>query len=135
MKIFFLAFALIVPTQGLAMCSDSSAQALRAIVGGDHFNAASDNIYGGVADASIRAHLDTQFDAAALALADACAHNVSAAELLTIFKTYLDGMDRETRDTEDAEHVAGFYEKMLDSLEIESSDGILNDWLYGFDPV
>nr|WP_315422506.1 DUF4844 domain-containing protein [uncultured Pedobacter sp.] len=37
-------------------------------------------------------------------------------------------------DTEDKEAVCLYFEKMMDAVELESSGGILNTWLYGFNP-
>lgn len=38
-------------------------------------------------------------------------------------------------DTEDRERVCGYFEEMMDAVGLESSGGILNRWLYGFDPT
>jgi len=37
-------------------------------------------------------------------------------------------------DTEDKEAVCLCFEKMMDAVELTSSGGILNTWLYGFNP-
>ena len=37
-------------------------------------------------------------------------------------------------DTEDREMVCEYLDRLLDIFGIESSDGLLNEWLYGFDP-
>jgi len=37
-------------------------------------------------------------------------------------------------DTEERERLCGYLEEIMDIVGIESSDGLLNDWLYGFDP-
>jgi hypothetical protein len=37
-------------------------------------------------------------------------------------------------DTEDKEAICLYFEKMMDAVELESSGGILNTWLYGFNP-
>lgn len=36
-------------------------------------------------------------------------------------------------DTEDREQVCHYFEEMMDAVGMESSGGILNTWLYGFD--
>lgn len=38
-------------------------------------------------------------------------------------------------DTEGKEAICLYFEKMMDAVELESSGGILNTWLYGFDPL
>ena len=34
-------------------------------------------------------------------------------------------------DTEDREYICGYFEKIMDAIEMESSGGVLNQWLYG----
>lgn len=34
-------------------------------------------------------------------------------------------------DTEDREYICGYFEKIMDAIELESSGGVLNQWLYG----
>ena len=36
-------------------------------------------------------------------------------------------------DTEDRERVCGYFEEIMDAVGLESSGGILNEWMYGFD--
>lgn len=38
-------------------------------------------------------------------------------------------------DTEDRERVCGYFEELMDIVGLESSDGQLNDFMYGFDPT
>jgi hypothetical protein len=40
----------------------------------------------------------------------------------------------EPGDTEDRERLCGYLEEIMEIFGIESSDGLLNRWLYGFDP-
>lgn len=37
-------------------------------------------------------------------------------------------------DTTDREMVCSYYENLMDLVNLESSEGLLNTWLYGFDP-
>ena len=37
-------------------------------------------------------------------------------------------------DTEDRERVCHYFEELMDIVGLESSDGLLNDFMYGFDP-
>jgi hypothetical protein len=113
------------------MSKETSAQALRAMVGHDHFAAAPGTLYTGVSDGLLKAKLNAKIDAAAIALANAATAKASTAQLLAILKEQLAGIERDVLDTEDAEHVAELFERMLDSLGIQSSEGIINDWLYG----
>ncbi|MDI9862534.1 DUF4844 domain-containing protein [Flectobacillus roseus] len=38
-------------------------------------------------------------------------------------------------DTEDRERVCSYFEELMDIVGLESSDGHLNDFMYGFDPT
>lgn len=53
------------------------------------------------------------------------------AELLHILAHGISQIDPDTLDTEDREQVATTFESFLDIVGLESSDGILNKWLYG----
>jgi hypothetical protein len=135
MKRTLIALTLFVSAQVAGMPIDTPAQALLAKVGHDHFAAASDGLYTGVSDSSLKTQLNAKIDAAAVAFANAASTKASAPQILAILKEHLGGIDREVLDTEDAEHVAGLFEQMLDGFGIQGSDGILNNWLYGFDPA
>jgi flagellar basal body-associated protein FliL len=52
--------------------------------------------------------------------------------VMSQFKQALDSF--ETNDTEERERFCQYLEEIMDILKIESSDGLLNRWLYGFDP-
>lgn len=41
--------------------------------------------------------------------------------------------DQFNLDTEDSERVCGYYQQIMDAIGLESSNGIINNWLYGFD--
>jgi hypothetical protein len=49
-------------------------------------------------------------------------------EFLEMLKSF------ENDDTEEREQACSYCERVMDLLGIESSDGMLNTWLYGFDP-
>ncbi|HAK29637.1 MAG TPA: hypothetical protein DCO90_10465 [Sphingobacterium sp.] len=36
-------------------------------------------------------------------------------------------------DTEDREKLCAYFEDILDGIDLESSGGVINRWLYGFD--
>jgi hypothetical protein len=37
-------------------------------------------------------------------------------------------------DTEDREYVCSSFEKIMDAIDLKSSNGVLNKWMYGFNP-
>jgi hypothetical protein len=105
------------------------------MLGHDHFAAEHKGLYTGVRDPMLRARLNSQVDSAAKALALASERKATPGQLLEILKSHLLAIDRDALETEDAEHVAGMFEQMLDALGIASSGGALNTWMYGFDPA
>ena len=117
------------------MASGTPAQTLRAMLGHDHFAAEHKGLYTGVRDPLLRARLNLQVDSAVRALVLASERKATPAQLLEILKAHLLAIDRDALETEDAEHVAGMFEQMLDALGIASSGGALNTWMYGFDPA
>ena len=38
-------------------------------------------------------------------------------------------------DTEDRERVCHYFEELMDIVGLQSSDGLLNNFMYGFDPT
>jgi hypothetical protein len=119
------------------MTIDTRIQALRTIIGQDHFAAENGGLglYVGVSNKALRSQLNAGVDGAAEALAVAVSGEASDSQLLAILEQHLLQIDRDSLDTEDAEQVAGQFEALLDAVEIESSGGILNTWMYGFDPT
>ncbi|EPC7181006.1 DUF4844 domain-containing protein [Acinetobacter baumannii] len=53
------------------------------------------------------------------------------AELLHVLAHGISQIDPDTLDTEDREQVATTFESFLDIVGLESSEGILNKWVYG----
>ncbi|WP_165967444.1 DUF4844 domain-containing protein [Luteimonas aestuarii] len=89
----------------------------------------------GTTEPALKARLNSQIDAAAEALASKAVHGASDAELLEEMGTRIAAIDRDSLDTENAEKVASAFEAMLEPLGLYSSDGLLNTWMYGFDPA
>lgn len=130
---FLLAVLLARPASAFAL--PGSAQALRTIVGQDHFAAGPGDLYTGLHDAAGKARINAAIDAAAAALAEAVDAGASDPQLLAILGRHLRAIDREALDTEDAERVAASFERMLDALGLPGSGGAIDEWLYGFDPA
>ena len=63
----------------------------------------------------------------------ACENAVTEKELLNLLKEKIELFERNNLDTEDAENVASKFESILDCVGLESSGGVLNNWMYGFD--
>ena len=57
--------------------------------------------------------------------------SIKKTDVLIVFSEKLNFFNDE--DTEEKEQATGYCETIMDMLNIESSDGTLNEWLYGFD--
>ena len=53
-------------------------------------------------------------------------------EYQQLIKTGLTKFDILGLDTEDREKVCGYFEEIMDAVNLESSGGAINEWLYGF---
>lgn len=115
------------------MNKENAIQMLDTMLSEDNFGP--DNfLYSGVLDESLKNKLSIKFseiilDFKKLVLSDAA----SSEQLLKLLDLSINKFDRESLDTEDAENLAAQFEKIMDCVELESSEGILNDWMYGFD--
>lgn len=54
-------------------------------------------------------------------------------DLQLIIKTGLNRFNDLNLDTEDRERLCMYYQEIMDMVNLESSNGIINNWLYGFD--
>lgn len=57
----------------------------------------------------------------------------SDVEFQKIIFSGLNRFDSYDLDTEDRERICGYYEEIMDAIELQSSGGVINKWLYGFD--
>lgn len=57
--------------------------------------------------------------------------NFTDPEYRDLMKESLKKFDVYNLDTEDREYICGYFEKIMDAIELESSGGVLNQWLYG----
>jgi hypothetical protein len=93
-------------------------------------------IYTGVSNPALKATLTSLINKAAEDFKNTAANNPSeeayqhdiATGLARFNKLYME------LDTEDREQVCHYFEEMMDCVELESSNGQLNNWMYGFDP-
>lgn len=106
-------------------------QQLQQFQAQDHF-AADGDFYTGVQDATLKQSLNDKVAQAAqrfINLYQQCQPGRDA-----LLQTLSDGIyqiDPDTLDTEDREQVAFTFEQFLDITGLESSNNILNTWLYG----
>ena len=116
------------------MSEDTNAiQCLRRLISKDNFAEVPGTLYTGVQNPSERIKLNAQFSSAVELLIAAANHGATTSEYLAIIDKQINGFERAHLDTEDAEQVASNFELALNCLGIESSGGILNKWMYGFE--
>jgi hypothetical protein len=127
--VLLLGILLALAAVGCTSAGARSPDTLRDMIGKDHFAGAH-----GMTDPALKAELNARIDEAAEALAALASSGASDAELLEHMGARLNAIDRDALDTEDAEVVASAFEAMLEPLGLRSSNGLLNTWMYGFDP-
>jgi hypothetical protein len=111
---------------------DAIAQ-LRALAARDNF-AADGALYTGVHDPALRASLNSKIDATIGKFIASVQHHATKKDYVALLASEISGFPRENLETDDAEQVATNFELIMDCIGLESSDGILNNWMYGFDP-
>ena len=109
-------------------------QQLQALSQRDNFSEDPKTMYTGVSDPTQRAQLNRQFRLAVDAFSAAVSRGASQDQYQKLLVSEIGKFDRDSLDTEDAEQVANCFEKIMDGIGLDSSDGALNDWMYGFDP-
>ena len=106
-------------------------QQLQQFQAQDHF-AADGDFYTGVQDATLKQSLNDKVAQAAQRFINLYQQGQPGKDAL--LQTLSDGIyqiDPDTLDTEDREQVAFTFEQFLDITGLESSNNILNTWLYG----
>lgn len=90
------------------------------------------NLYPGAPNEDIRANsekaVNAMFDRLLLDLRKSSRKSFVLLQFEEMLKCF------ETDDTEEREEACGYCEQVMALLGIESSDGFLNKWLYGFNP-
>jgi hypothetical protein len=89
--------------------------------------------YTGVLDPVERQHDETAMNDLIDKIAAGIESHPNKKFVLDEFSAALKNFDR-AADTEDRERVCMNIEKIMDIVGLESSDGLLNNWLYGFPP-
>jgi len=106
---------------------------LRALKGRPKFLPEEDGSYTGVQDPAARRAAEAAINGVIERVEALLPDRATKAAVLKEFSTGLDQLA--LTDTEDREQAAGYLEQIMDCLGMESSDGLLNKWMYGFDPT
>jgi hypothetical protein len=135
MRQVLLALAFLVTTGSLqagdTVYSTNEIAALEQLALRDNFQPSA--LYTGVKDPALRARLNSNIHHCVRQALAAARKGATSDEIVTLIKESIWHIPRVDLETEDAEHYALGYEAILDALEIESSNGVLNNWMYGFD--
>ncbi len=107
-------------------------QSLEQLKGTRKFTTDSTTFYPGAVSERDRERLEKAINEIIDHLLAAHTESLDKQAVLKEFKTSLVALDME--DSEDKDQVCVYLEKIMDIFQIESSDGLLNDWRYGFDP-
>ncbi|MDE2420055.1 MAG: DUF4844 domain-containing protein [Gammaproteobacteria bacterium] len=106
------------------------AHALQHFISAPKFMA--DGSYSGVMPDSKRISYEKSINELATRLLARQSSTLSKQDVLNEFKITLHEFDFASSDDKDC--LLGYVEKIMDILGIDSSDGLLNTWRYGFDP-
>lgn len=107
-------------------------EAIKQYISRDKFSETAD--YPGIGDEELRKPLNELLNILAKTF-QKLAHNQPNAKLYQIaIKQLLDNMNNIYLDSEDQDQFCSSIEALMDIVGLESSDGLLNTWRYGFDP-
>lgn len=96
------------------------------------FNEDKNLYYRGISDISLREKLNNLLNNSA----DQFIEEIKSNRVDNFLKIIEDGVNQFnylSLDTDDRERVCLYYEQLMDCMAIDSSKGILNTWMYGFD--
>jgi hypothetical protein len=92
-----------------------------------------DFFYSGAPTEALRVDAESKVNALLDRLLASLTPDSRKSAVLDEFKTALTGFTQ--TDTEERERFCSYLENIMDITGIESSDGLLNNWMYGFDPA
>ena len=100
----------------------------------DNFKAEENDLYTGVHEPLLKDNLNKKFKSVIDSFIHAIENKTSKSEYIDLLRKSINNFNRYNLDTEDAEHVAYNFKEIMDIIGLDSSEGILNEWLYDFDP-
>ncbi len=106
---------------------------LQILAGRDNF-APNGALYTGVRNSVLKANLNSRFGFVIANFITAVERKLTKREYIAMLNSEIKNFKRAELETEDAEQLATNFEHIMDCIGLESSEGVLNDWMYGFDP-
>lgn len=107
-------------------------EAIKQYISRDKFIETAD--YPGIGDEELRKPLNELLNILADTFQKIAHNEPNAKQLQIAIKQLLDNMDNIYLDSEDQDQFCSSIEALMDIVGLESSDGLLNTWRYGFDP-
>ena len=112
--------------------TDKKREALRSLFDQHKFGPDPGGLYSGASPEELRAEFEERINGLLTKLS-----NLSEAyerdQVLSYFEEMLEKFP--AADTDDKDQVCTYLEAIMDILEIDGSGGLLNRWIYGFDPT
>lgn len=118
------------PSVDKAVMTQTKSDALNTFIAKKKF--LPENRYPGAPNEQVRSRFESLINSLATDLLPLASKANPKAELMEAFKTAYPAF--EYADTEERERAVGYFEELMDILDVKSSDGLLNRLLYGFDP-
>lgn len=113
-----------------ALSTEQKLLALAQIIAKKKF--VEEGFYPGATHEADRVHYEARVNELASRLAKLPPSEQTKSDVLTLFKPTMAEFD--AADSEERDRFLGYLEELMDIFGIESSDGLLNKWRYGFDP-
>lgn len=102
----------------------------------DKFNKDESLFYPGLEDKNIQSNLTKEINKLAKTFESIqSSKNPSSDFYLKAIESSLKTIEKYDLDTENRTRVANYIEELMDIIELESSNGLLNNYVYGFDPT
>jgi|APAra7269097138_1048543.scaffolds.fasta_scaffold14835_2 hypothetical protein len=93
----------------------------------------SEGFYPGLADEQNKTVLINLFNNIIDEFISGVENNFNDKDYVNLISKNVIRFDTYNLDTEDREYICSSFEKIMDAVDLGSSDGILNKWMYGFD--
>ena len=113
--------------------NEATVQRLRQLRAEPKFHEDMPTFYPGAPNEEVRSRCEHQLNALLDRLITGLPTHAAKQYVLEEFRTTLTSFRPE--DSEECDRLLHYMEQIMDVTGIESSDGLLNEWRYGFDPT
>jgi hypothetical protein len=107
-------------------------QRLSAMLGTEKFGMDFVYIYPGCPDPELRRDLNAKMDDVIRQFIDAAEKHATKGQYLDLLKRSILRFDRNELDSEECDRIGHWFERIMDCVGLESSEGALNTWRYGW---